>query len=152
MTKRNHAGEVPEKILDILEKIGHIDSNQELPIPNSMKKAYCGVALDCTAKYLAGDPNTYAKYLEAVDRIWRGRIQDLEKSKASDLVCEQLRNRRLQVEAAATGDKEVIRCLTEMNTRGRAILSLKHYLLEAFGSMKPPVLEEACLKLGKYSK
>ncbi|MBA0830980.1 hypothetical protein Goarm_015473 [Gossypium armourianum] len=37
-----------------------------------MKKAYCGVALDCTAKYLAGDPNTYAKYLEAVDRIWRG--------------------------------------------------------------------------------
>ncbi|KAA3454395.1 Glutamate receptor, ionotropic kainate 1 [Gossypium australe] len=85
--------EVLEKILAILEKIGHINNNQGLPIPNSTKKAYCGVALDCTAKYLAGDPNTYAKYLEAVDRIWRGHIQDMKKSKASDLVCEQLRNR-----------------------------------------------------------
>ncbi|KAK5805284.1 hypothetical protein PVK06_032937 [Gossypium arboreum] len=104
-------------------KGGYAAINQGLPIPNSMKKAYCGVALDCTAKYMAGDPNMYAKYLEIVDRIWRGRIQDLEKSKASDLICEHLRNRQLQIEATATGDKEVIRCLTEMTTQGSTILA-----------------------------
>ncbi|MBA0615240.1 hypothetical protein Godav_015401 [Gossypium davidsonii] len=69
--------------------------------PDSIKDAYCAVALDCTAKYLAGYPDAYgAQYLDAVDRIWRGRIQDVERSKASDLVSEQLRNRRLLVEAA----------------------------------------------------
>ncbi|MFQ6631548.1 hypothetical protein Gotur_009020, partial [Gossypium turneri] len=72
-----------------------------LPIPDSMKEAYCAVALECTVKYLPGDTDTCGgKYLDAVDRIWRGRIQDLERSKASDLVFDQLRNRRLQVEAA----------------------------------------------------
>ncbi|MBA0587508.1 hypothetical protein Gorai_000636 [Gossypium raimondii] len=69
--------------------------------PDSIKDAYCAVALDCIAKYLAGYPDAYgAQYLDAVDRIWRGRIQDVERSKASDLVSEQLRNRRLLVEAA----------------------------------------------------
>ncbi|TYI64645.1 hypothetical protein E1A91_D09G102200v1 [Gossypium mustelinum] len=133
-----YAGDVSEKILDALEKIGRIDSNQGLPIPDSMKEAYCAVALECT-------------YLDAVDRIWRGRIQDLERSKASDLVFDQLRNRRLQVEAAATGDEDAVRCLSAINTRGYAIVCLRRYLREASGSMKPPVLEQACLKLGRLN-
>ncbi|KAH1091055.1 hypothetical protein J1N35_018312 [Gossypium stocksii] len=74
---------------------------QQPRAPDSVKNAYYAVALDCTAKYLAGYPDTYcAQYLDAVDRIWRGRIQDVERSKASDLISEQLKNRRLQVEAA----------------------------------------------------
>ncbi|TYI64526.1 hypothetical protein E1A91_D09G095400v1 [Gossypium mustelinum] len=74
---------------------------QQQRAPDSIKDAYCAVALDCIAKYLAGYPDAYgAQYLDAVDRIWRGRIQDVERSKASDLVSQQLRNRRLLVEAA----------------------------------------------------
>ncbi|KAG4183075.1 hypothetical protein ERO13_A09G085500v2 [Gossypium hirsutum] len=147
-----NAGDVSEKILDVLEKIGCIDRNQGLPIPDSMKEAYCAVALECTVKYLPGDTDTCgAKYLDAVDRIWRGRIQELERSKASDLVFDQLKNRRLQVEAAATGDEDAVRCLSAINTRGYAIVSLRRYLREASGSMKPPVLEQACLKLGRLN-
>lgn len=145
------AGDVSEKTLDALEKIGCIDSNLGLPIPDSMKEAYCAVALECTAKYLPVDSVTCgAKYLDAVERIWRGRIQDLERSNASGLIFDQLRNRGIQLEAAAMGDEDAVRCLSEINTEGYAILSLRRYLCEAFASMKPPVLEQACLKLGRY--
>ncbi|KAK8635804.1 hypothetical protein V6N13_004522 [Hibiscus sabdariffa] len=100
------AGGVSEKLLDTLEMIECIDTNQRLPIPDSMRKAYCVVALECTAKYLSGDPNPNGLYSDAVNRIWRGRIEELEKSKASDLVSERLRNLRRQVEASF-GDEEV---------------------------------------------
>ncbi|KAK8614766.1 hypothetical protein V6N13_068557 [Hibiscus sabdariffa] len=119
------AGSVPEKLLDSLEMIECIDTNQRLPIPDSMRKAYCAVALECTAKYLSGDPNPNGLYSDAVNRIWRGRIEDLEKSKASDLVSERLRNLRRQVEAAF-GDEEVAKRLPR---RGRR--SLKEH---AWGS------------------
>ncbi|KAH1091053.1 hypothetical protein J1N35_018310 [Gossypium stocksii] len=79
------AGEISDKILDALEKIGCIDSSQGLPIPLRMLTA---------PSHWTVYPDTYgAQYLDAVDRIWWGRIQDVERSKASDLVSEQLRNR-----------------------------------------------------------
>ncbi|XVF14545.1 hypothetical protein REPUB_Repub09cG0070700 [Reevesia pubescens] len=134
------AGNVSEKILDHLEMIERIDCTQRLRIPDSMKQAYCDVALECTAKYLPGTGNRSGKYLAAVIRIWRGRIENLEKSKASKLVSKQLRYRRRQVEAAV-GDEEVANSLIIRNTRNDALLTLRLYLCETLDTMGPPLLE-----------
>ncbi|XVF16843.1 hypothetical protein REPUB_Repub10bG0066900 [Reevesia pubescens] len=134
------AGSISEKILDHLEMIERIDCSQRHRTPASMKEAYCAVALECTAKYLAGSWNRNGKYLAAVNRIWRGRVENLEKSKASKLVSEQLRSRRRQVEAAV-GDEEVANSLIRSNTRNNAILTLRLYLCKAFDLMGPPLLE-----------
>ncbi|XVE62507.1 hypothetical protein DITRI_Ditri06bG0123300 [Diplodiscus trichospermus] len=133
-------GNVTEKILDHLEMIERIDCSQRLRIPDSMKEAYCAVALESTAKYLAGSWNRYNNYLDAVNRIWRGRIENLEKSKTSKLVSEQLINRRRQVEAAV-GDEEAANDLIRTNTRNNALLNLRLYLRESFDLMGPPLLE-----------
>ncbi|GMJ01209.1 TRF-like 5 [Hibiscus trionum] len=140
------AGEVPEKLLDSLEMIERIDTNQTLPISDSMRKAYCDVALECTVKYLSGNPNPKGLYSDAVNRIWRGRIENLEKSKASDLVSERLRNLGRQVEAAL-GDEVVVRRLIATNTRNDALVSLRLYLHEALASLGPPLIERACSEL-----
>ncbi|XWS09725.1 hypothetical protein CRYUN_Cryun39dG0013900 [Craigia yunnanensis] len=137
------AGNVSEKILDHLEMIDRIDCSQGLGILDSMKEAYCAVALECTAKYLLGSWNRYGKYLDAVNIIWRGRIENLEKFKASRLVSEQLRSRRREVEAAV-GDEEVANGLIRTNTRNNAILTLKLYLREALDLMGPSLLEREC--------
>ncbi|KAK8507047.1 hypothetical protein V6N13_069840 [Hibiscus sabdariffa] len=136
------AGHITHKILDSLEMIHRIDSDQRLPIPDTMKEAYCAVALDCTAKFFTVDPNPNP---DAVNRIWRGRVESLERSRASDLVSDLLRNRRRQVEAAFE-DEEARRCLIAMNTRKEAIHRLRLYIGEAFASMGSPVLERACLR------
>ncbi|XVF56545.1 hypothetical protein PTKIN_Ptkin06aG0129500 [Pterospermum kingtungense] len=132
-------GSVSEKILDHLELIHGIDCNLNLTILDSMKQAYSAVALECTAKYLTGTWNGSDNYLSAMNRIWEVRIQNLEKSK-SELVSEQLRSHRLQLEAAA-GDDEVANALIRANARNNAILTLKLYLREALDVMGPTVLE-----------
>ncbi|OMO61501.1 hypothetical protein CCACVL1_23465 [Corchorus capsularis] len=137
------AGKVSEKILDHLEMIEAIDRSQRLTIPDSMKQAYCAVALECTAKYLAGSVDRKGKYLDAVKRIWRGRIENLEKSNASKLVSEELRSRRRQVEAALA-DKDAGNVLITTNTRNDAILTVKAYVREALRLMGLPFLEKQC--------
>ncbi|XVF52284.1 hypothetical protein PTKIN_Ptkin05aG0006800 [Pterospermum kingtungense] len=132
------AGVVSERILDCLEAIERIDNGQQLEVPDSMKEAYCAVSLECTAKYLV-TRELHEKYLDAVNRIWRGRIENLEKSKASKLVSEHMRSCRHQVEAAIE-DKEVANGIST-NTRTTAILKLKLYLREALDLLGPTVLE-----------
>ncbi|XP_039007153.1 uncharacterized protein LOC120134834 [Hibiscus syriacus] len=134
------AGEITENILDYLETVARLHRKQRLQIPDSIKEAYCAVALDCSAKYLAGDTNPDGPYLDAVNRIWRNRVEGLERSGMSDLVSDQLRNRRRQVEAVFEDD-EVRRRLIAINTRSEAILSLRLYMREALASMNPSVLE-----------
>ncbi|KAE8696923.1 Leucine-rich repeat transmembrane protein kinase isoform 1 [Hibiscus syriacus] len=138
------AGEIPEKLLDYLEMISRIETKQRVPIPDSMRDAYCAVAMDCTTKFLAGSPDSTVLYSDAVNRIWRGRIENLERSEASGLVSKRLRNLRRQVEAAF-GDEEVVRRLVAINTRADAFFSLRLYLREAVATMGPPLLERAWL-------
>ncbi|OMO60945.1 hypothetical protein COLO4_33672 [Corchorus olitorius] len=137
------AGNVSEKILDLLEMIEAIDRSQRLTIPDSMKQAYCAVALECTAKYLAGSVGWKDKYLDAVKRIWRGRIENLEKSNISKLVSEELRSRRRQVEAALE-EKDAANVLITTNTRNDAILTVKAYVREALRLMGLSFLEKQC--------
>lgn len=138
-------GEVPERILDALEKIERIDNNQNSPIPESMKEAYCAVATDCAVSHLVGNSNRFGSYSDAVKRIWRVRIKNLVDSEASNLVTEELKTRGNDLEAAFE-DEDMFRSVIENNTRGFALLSLKKYIREAIASMGPPVLEKKCLE------
>ncbi|GLT34038.1 hypothetical protein SLA2020_085840 [Shorea laevis] len=131
---------VSERILECLEIVDEVDRLQGLSIMDSMKKAYCAVAVECTVKYLASGSNRNGKYLEAVKRIWRGRIGNLEKSKISNLLTEELIELREEIEKAVW-DEGVCTRLQERNTRNAALFSVRAYLEEAMPSMGPTILE-----------
>ncbi|XP_021274583.1 uncharacterized protein LOC110409538 isoform X1 [Herrania umbratica] len=139
------SGNISEEILGHLEMIERIDCSQCLRITDSMNRAYCAVALECTAKYLAVNWGGNGRYLDAVNRIWRGRIANLEKSKASKLVTtEELRSGRRQVEAAIK-DEEVANVLIATNSLNEAIRMIKVYLKEAQALMGISSLERECI-------
>ncbi|OMO60927.1 hypothetical protein COLO4_33674 [Corchorus olitorius] len=138
------SGNISEEILDHLEMIERLDRSQCLRITDSMIRAYCAVALECTAKYLPGDLQRNGKYLEAVNRIWKGRIENLEKSKESKLVTtEELRGRRRQVEAAVE-DEEVANVLIGTSTYLDAMIMIRAYLREIKALMGISSLEREC--------
>lgn len=120
---------VSEKILDYLETIGEVDRLQGLCILESMKKAYCTVAVECTVRYLSIDSNSKGKYVEVVERIWRNRIRNLEKSRISELLSDELTEAWEEIEAAVW-DENVCSRLRERNTRNSALISVIAYLEE----------------------
>ncbi|GLU10787.1 hypothetical protein SLE2022_275710 [Rubroshorea leprosula] len=131
---------VSERILENLEIIDELDRSQGLSIMDSMKKAYCAVAVECTVKYLASSSNRNGKYFEAVKRIWRGRIGNLEKLNISKLLTEELIASGEEIEAAVWDDDLCSR-LMDRNTRNAALFSVRDYLEEALPSMGPTILE-----------
>ncbi|XP_057952442.1 uncharacterized protein LOC131146705 [Malania oleifera] len=135
-------GSISEKLLNYLEFIEELDHTEGVVISESMKDAYCAVAVDCTVKCLEGKVDNRGKYFEAVLRIWKERICDLEKSGANDLVSEQLRTWRDEIEAAVW-DTTVCKMILRMNTRNNALVLLEVYLTEAWEQMGPCFLELA---------
>lgn len=131
---------VTETILEMLESIEVLDRGQGFPTTNSMRAAYCAVATECTVKFLVclrGEPS--GKYMEAVDRIWRGRVRVLEESERSELVSGELKERRDEVEAGIW-DMNVSKKLSRMNTRNDALRLVAAYVKEAFARMGPPFI------------
>ncbi|KAK9947242.1 hypothetical protein M0R45_012674 [Rubus argutus] len=131
---------VTETILEMLESIEVLDRGQGFPTTNSMRAAYCAVATECTVKFLVclrGEPS--GKYMEAVDRIWRGRVRVLEESERSELVSSELKERRDEVEAGIW-DMIVSKKLSRMNTRNDALRLVAAYVKEAFARMGPPFI------------
>ncbi|KAK6283415.1 hypothetical protein POUND7_002367 [Theobroma cacao] len=129
-------GSVPEEILDSLLLIEQVDRKQGLPVFDSMKAAFCAVALHCT---LASLTRSWPCYYDAVQRIWRSRIRILEDSASSELVGPDLDKWRKEVEAALW-DSEASQTLLRINTRGDALRCLRVYVDEARSSMKPAFL------------
>ncbi|KAL6178866.1 hypothetical protein ACLB2K_050383 [Fragaria x ananassa] len=126
---------VTEMILEALEDIEALDRRQGLKTTAAMRAAYCAVATECTVKFLICFGR---KYLEAVDRIWRGRVRILE-SERSELVTTELKERRNEVEAGIW-DRNVSRKLKRMNTRNDALRLVSAYVKEAWDSVGPPFL------------
>lgn len=135
---------VSESVLENLEMVEELDQGQGFETLESMKDAYCAVALECTLKYLAvgaaGRPGV--KYLEAVKRVWRGRIGQMEKSGKSHLLTDQLKMRKEEVEAAIW-DASLSKKLSALNTRNDALRLVGVYLGEAWALMGPAFLELA---------
>ncbi|KAF3454805.1 hypothetical protein FNV43_RR05253 [Rhamnella rubrinervis] len=140
---------VSEKILENLEILEELDHRQGFETLDSMKDAYCAVALECTVKYLVVD--TTGKYLEAVKRIWRGRISQMEKSGKCHLITDELKQRREEVEAAIW-DASLSKKLSAMNTRNDAVRLVDVYLGEAWALMGPAFLELAARLTDKHKE
>lgn len=132
---------VTEKVLAIFEMIEQLDKTEGLAMMDSMKSAYCAVAVECTVKYLAveGMKNN-GKYFDTVSRIWRGRVMELKKSGRSELVSRELEEWKDKVEVALW-DKTVWKKLVNMNTRYEALKLIGDYLGEAWGVLGPSFLE-----------
>nr|XP_048323922.1 uncharacterized protein LOC107411598 isoform X2 [Ziziphus jujuba var. spinosa] len=131
---------VSEKILENLEMLEELDQREGTDTLDSMKAAYCAVALECTAKYLSASKP--GKYFEAVRRIWRGRVSHMERSGKSRLLTEELKKNGEEVEAAIW-DANVSKKLCRMNTRNEALGLLSVYLGEAWALMGPSFIEWA---------
>ncbi|XP_062017299.1 uncharacterized protein LOC133733668 [Rosa rugosa] len=131
---------VTETLLESLESIEALDRGQGLPITDSMRAAYCAVATDCTVKFLAGfRGKPSGKYMEAVDRIWRGRVRILEESEGCELVSAELKETRDEVEAGIW-DIKVSKKLASLNTRNDALALVAAYVEEALGILGPPFI------------
>uniref|UniRef100_A0A2N9IDJ7 Uncharacterized protein n=1 Tax=Fagus sylvatica TaxID=28930 RepID=A0A2N9IDJ7_FAGSY len=136
---------VTETTLETLELIEEMERSEGVEIRDSLKAAYCAVAVECTVKYLAGSPDKHGKYSEAVRRLWRGRIGNLVKSgKKSELVTPELTRWREDLESALSDDKTAKR-LMNLNTRNEALRALRVFLGEAWALMGPSFLESAAL-------
>ncbi|KAL1332407.1 hypothetical protein HN51_061221 [Arachis hypogaea] len=132
---------ITETALEILEQIEAIDRNDAVPIIDSMRRAYCAVAVECTVKFLAAsyDGTTSGEYLSAVTRIWRGRVEELEQ-RQSELFFDEIARWRDDIEAALF-DTRVSDRLKELNTRNDAFTEVRFYLQEVWETMGPSFLE-----------
>ncbi|XP_021294283.1 uncharacterized protein LOC110424106 [Herrania umbratica] len=130
-------GSVAEEILDSLLLIEQVDRKQGLPVFDSMKSAFCAVAVHCT---LASLTRSWPCYYDSILRIWRTRIRILEDSASSELVGPDLDKWRKEVEAALW-DSEASQRLLRINTRDDALRCLRVFVEEARSSMKPAFLQ-----------
>ncbi|KAJ8559435.1 hypothetical protein K7X08_003493 [Anisodus acutangulus] len=107
-----------------------------------MKSAYCAVAVECTVKFLnskeAGSDK--GKYFEAVRRIWKKKINLMEKMENVGFVCEELWNWRDEIEAALWDD----RCFDYVIRRSKgvfAVEAVKVYVSEVKERIGSPFLD-----------
>ncbi|KAL5580530.1 hypothetical protein UlMin_012972 [Ulmus minor] len=134
---------VTESILENLEMVEELDNIQGVPIMGSMKAAYRAVALECTVKFLAGGgERPKERYFEALKRIWRGRVKQLEAKGKSELLTSELLELNDQVELAIW-NVDVCKKFVRMNTRNDALRLVLDYLGEAWALMGPSFVELA---------
>ena len=135
---------VTETTLQTLELIEEMDRSEGVEIRDSLKAAYCAVAVECTVKYLLGSPDRHGEYFEAVKRVWRGRIGTMEKSGKSELVSDELTRWRDDLELALW-EANTAKRLMKLNTRTEALSALRVFLGEAWALMGPSFLESAAM-------
>lgn len=135
-------GSVSENILELIEIIEELDHEEGVSVLDSMKDAYCSVAVECTVKFLVGSGGKDGKYFDAVKRIWRGKIHQMENSATAGLISDQLRKWRDDIEAAVW-DARVCEGILTMNTRNNALKMVRAFVAEAWAVMGPPFLELA---------
>ncbi|CAK7323529.1 unnamed protein product, partial [Dovyalis caffra] len=135
-------GSVSEKTLDSIEMIEEIDRNEGDLIMDSMKNAYCAVAVECTVKYMLGNLQRArkGKFLEAVERVWKERVGGLEREGRSELVTDELLKCWEEMELAMWDDGVAKRWL-KRNTRNEAVETVRVYLGEAVAVSGPAFAE-----------
>ncbi|XP_011021018.1 PREDICTED: uncharacterized protein LOC105123205 isoform X3 [Populus euphratica] len=135
-------GSVSEKTLDAIEMVEQIDRNEGDLIMDSMKDAYCAVAVECTVKYMLGNLQRArkGKFLEAVERVWKKRVAGLKREGKSELVTGKLMQCSEDMEVALKDDAVAKRWL-KMNTRNEAAEMVRIYLGEAVAVSGPVFVE-----------
>ncbi|KAI5679813.1 hypothetical protein M9H77_01040 [Catharanthus roseus] len=135
-------GCVSESILDCLETIEELDfQNGVEQHSESLKAAYCAVAVACTVQSFAnkGD-NSKFKYFEAVKRIWRGKVCKMEKVENVGLISEELLSWKDEIEAALW-EESVCDDVLKRTEGMDAVGAVGAYVHEEKGKMGPSFLE-----------
>ncbi|CAN4098665.1 unnamed protein product [Withania somnifera] len=130
-------GTVTEKILEFLELIEELEYQEGVEATEVMKAAYCAVAVECTVKFLNSEKG---KYFEAVRRIWKRRINLMEKMENVGFVSDDLWNWRDEIEAALWGD----RCAESVIRRSKGVFAVedvKVFVREAKERFGTPFLD-----------
>lgn len=133
---------ISEKLLDLLEIIEELDHREGKSASDSMKAAYCAVAVDCTVRFLDDNVERNGKYFEAVKRVWRERVCKIE-----GLASDESKQKMVEIEAALW-DSNACGKLLRMNTRSEALKLVRGYLAEEWRSMGPTFLELVAEKAG----
>lgn len=95
-------GTISENVLGLLEQIEELDYRYNVEISDSMKRAYCVVAVHCTVKFLEED--VMGLYFEAVKKIWRTRIACMLQFENVRLVSDELMSWKDDIETAVWDD------------------------------------------------
>lgn len=121
-------GVVEEKNLERLENLVEILRKEGSKVPESVKEAFCQVAVECTTRCLANEKDAKEAYTEAIRSIWLRRILPLC-DKVSCLVTRDLLNscRRLWT---AHNDEKACETLMGEQTRDEALVSLRKVVSE----------------------
>ncbi|XP_077224446.1 uncharacterized protein LOC143857822 [Tasmannia lanceolata] len=125
---------ITEKILDSLESIEEIDREIGIRASDSIKAAYCAVAVDFTVGFLRENR------FDRVNKIWKIRVSDLEKSEGFGLVSDWLRDSKMEMEAAVENER-IRNNLLEKDTRKDAMDCVWVFLEEEVKKMGPTFLE-----------
>ncbi|XP_027335759.1 uncharacterized protein LOC113849788 isoform X2 [Abrus precatorius] len=140
-----------ETTLQIFELLEDLNRNDSVPVTDSMRRAYCAVAVECTVKYLAASSDDPAgEYFDAVRRIWRGRVAGMGvEGRRSELVSGELSQWGEDIEAALW-DPRVCERLASLNSRREALKEVRGFLEEAWEMMGPSFLDSVgALSKGK---
>lgn len=135
-------GAVSEEILGFLEQIEELEHREGNEVLESMKKAYCAVSVDCTVRFLeGGEVDKERKYFDAVKRIWRGRVSEMERFEMGvGLISEGLKNWRDEIEAGVW-DLGVCENVLARSRGVNALEAVRQYVDDARDKMGPSFLE-----------
>ncbi|XP_077215850.1 uncharacterized protein LOC143850492 [Tasmannia lanceolata] len=131
---------ITDKVLDSLESIEWIDRGIGIRVSESMKAAYCAVAVECAAKFFREN------CVNSVERIWKIRVFEME---GFGLGSEWLRESRDEI-IEAIGNESVRDNFLMKDTRKDALECVWGFLEEAAGELGPSFLEFAAEMV--YSK
>ncbi|XP_058080898.1 uncharacterized protein LOC131229057 isoform X2 [Magnolia sinica] len=138
---------ISEATLESLELIEDLDHSAGLSIPDSMQAAYAAVAAECTAKFLKCEPEDHNEFVEAVNRIWKCRVSDMERSNLRvGLISKRLMELKKEM-MTAVWNSGVRGELRARETMKEALDSVRVYLEEAVEEMGPSFLEYAAVEV-----
>ncbi|KAH7659651.1 Myb domain-containing protein [Dioscorea alata] len=123
--------------LELLNDLHHYNDHSD-----SLRAAYCAIAVECTACFLRSRPaDDYGEFFDAVNRIWNCRVADLERTEeAIGLVSDGLKRVRKEMEEAVV-DSRVRDALKRRDTKKEALEAVRVYLKEKSAKMGPAFLE-----------
>ncbi|KAL6012620.1 hypothetical protein ACLOJK_003109 [Asimina triloba] len=144
------AGSLSESALDCLESIEELDHAAGIRIPASMPAAYASVAVACTARLLKDEPpQEQDGFVDAVNRIWKGRVSDMETSNCRvGLVSEELAEAKKAV-LMAIWKKTKRDQFQRRDTMKEALDLVRIFLEQAWEGMGSSFLERAAAEVFK---
>lgn len=129
-------------LLCLLEHIEELDHREKVKTIESMKRAYCAVAVHCTLMFLETEC-----FEETVKKIWSGRVGVMEKFGNVGLVSDELMSWKDDIEAALWDGNVRKGLLVKWNGGVGVVEVVRGFVEEAKAMMGPSFLELAAEKL-----